>query len=278
MSYSKMLLAMIGILSPILLTSQEDAIDIPFSDPSGSKTLEIDLFNGEIYIEGSSRQDISVTYKIEEGDNEDGEFKHHNEGREEKSSGLRKISGNNLDLKIGERNNEAYIKSHNWNKSIILTLEVPEGIDISIRNSMGRKVEIKNLTGNINVESGVGSIDMSGISGLVNASTSAGQIKIDFDAIPEQKSMIINNHTGDVDLTFPSTFKADLKMKTSWGDIYSDLDLETQPQKPEMIKDSEGEGFKYSIDNWTNAKLNGGGAEVTIKSQMGNIYLRKKEK
>ena len=53
--------------------------------------------------------------------------------------------------------------------------------------------------------------------GIVNASTSAGEIKIEFEDIPDPKSMIITNHTGDIDLTLPSSYKADLKMKNQLG-------------------------------------------------------------
>ena len=79
----------------------------------------------------------------------------------------------------------------------------------------------------------------------------------------------------EIDVSLPAEYAASLKMKTDWGDIYSDLEITTQEVKPEFKKDDSGKGFKMFSDSWTYGTINGGGPELTLKTQMGSIYLRK---
>ena len=261
---------LIGLLLVGSLQAQQSEVVVPFSNPDEGKYLKIKLFNGTLTIKGADRNDILVKYEaIKDDDHEDLEAP-------KEAQGLRKISDNSMNLSIGEKGNKAYVKSENWARPLNLTLEVPRDIELDIEKNMGGQLDVSDVHGDINAECAVGSISIDGVRGIVNASTAAGEIAIVFDQIPQPKAMMITNQTGNIDLTLPSDYKADLKMKTGWGEIYSDLDIETLPVKPEITKkDEEGE-FKVVTDIWTHAKLNGGGDEVVLKSMMGNIYLRKK--
>jgi len=41
-------------------------------------------------------------------------------------------------------------------------------------------------------------------------------------------------------------------------------------------KDSKSGAFKVSIDEWKRGEINGGGSEFTLKTNNGDIYIRKK--
>ncbi len=272
MTKNKIILGLLSMLMTYTLSSQVKELTIPFTNSAAAKKLEVKLFSGKINIKGTDRSDILVKYEILKNEDQEKES-----GESSKTKGLRKISGQNINFEISEKNNKAIIASQNWMNSIILDLEVPRAIELNISNQVTEEIHIENVLGNINVENSAGSITLLGVSGLVNASTHAGEIKIEFDKIPSEKSMLIHNTTGEIDLTFPLDFKADLKMKTNWGEIYSDLEIETSSEEPTIKREEDDNGFNLSMDTWTYAKLNGGGQEVTIKTQMGNIYLRKKE-
>ncbi len=259
-------------LLAVTLSGQSDPINVPFSNPSAEKYLDLSVLNAEITIIGKDRDDVLIAYEEIEYDDEERE----EEEEDTNANGLKKISGSNLDLTIGERNNKVYVNSNNWNKALNMTIEVPKNIEINVNSNMGRMVKASDISGDINIECAIGSIDLTGIDGIVNASTATGKINIAFNSIPSDKSMIITNHTGSIDLTMPASHKADLKMKTNWGEIYSDLAIQTEVKQPEVMREADEDGMKIKMDNWTHATLNGGGPQITLQSQMGNIYLRKK--
>ena len=65
-------------------------------------------------------------------------------------------------------------------------------------------------------------------------------------------------------------------MKTKQGDIYSGFDGQIQKSTPVIKNESKGGATKVKIDDWVKMDINGGGAEITLKSYNGDIILRKK--
>ncbi len=269
MSYTKyiFLLFLLTALSPIY--SQVETVNIPFENPTGAKKLNIDLFQSSIKIIGTDRSDLLVRYEIMQADEEE------HMDKDNKTAGLKKISGANVNLEMTCQNNVASIHSKNWNRYITVVIEVPRNIELDIHKNMGDTILIERINGNINIENNIGDIIVKNTSGVVNASNTAGNIFVHFDKIPEAKSMIFNSTTGEVDLTLPTNYKADLKMKTEMGEIYSDLDLVINKNPVSTEAQNENGHFKYSNAAWTYASLNQGGPVITIKSKIGSIYLRK---
>jgi hypothetical protein len=71
---------------------------------------------------------------------------------------------------------------------------------------------------------------------------------------------------GFIDYSVPGDDKADIEMRTISGDIYTDLELEF---------DREDRGLQHIVGGDVNARLNGGGREITLETIGSNIYLRK---
>jgi hypothetical protein len=78
-----------------------------------------------------------------------------------------------------------------------------------------------------------------------------------------------------VDVTFPANLKAALKMKSERGEVFSDFDVAVDKAAGKVTRTSQNGLTRLSTDDWTYGKVNGGGAEVMMKTMNGNIYLRK---
>jgi hypothetical protein len=251
-----------------MLIGQEKEVAVAFSKANELKTLDIQIFSGDIKIIGGDRKDALIRYTIEKNEDDD-------EKEDEKSNGMKKIGGGNFQFEIGEKNNTVMVKSQNFMNLLVMEIEVPSGINIDLSKQIGQNIYIENIQGAINVENNVGSITMKKISGSVNASSSTGEIVVDFVKIDPNQAMTFNTITGNIDLTFNSGHKADLKMRTEWGEIYSDMNIETKEvEDADMKKVSKDGSMKVISNNWTFGVLNGGGPEMTLKTQMGSIYLR----
>jgi len=84
---------------------------------------------------------------------------------------------------------------------------------------------------------------------------------------------------GDIDITLPTDIKADVRLKSQMGNIYSDFDVALRPA-PRKGEESEKTGFgKYriSFDKGIYGTINGGGQEISLTTFNGSIYIRKKK-
>jgi hypothetical protein len=82
-------------------------------------------------------------------------------------------------------------------------------------------------------------------------------------------------------VTLPGTLKADVKMSSEQGDIYSDFKVQVKPQPIKTKEADEGEEeeegkFRIMFDKTIYGAINGGGPEFTFKTFNGDIYIRKK--
>jgi DUF4097 and DUF4098 domain-containing protein YvlB len=168
------------------------------------------------------------------------------------------------------------VQSDSWNNSINLEIEVPAGFDVEAHTYNDGDLMMTNLQGQLELTNYNGEITALNISGSVVATTYNGEIKVTFDKVTDGSPMSYVTYNGDVDLTFPATLKASLKMKTEQGEIYTGFDMNVVSTGPKQVEDKKGKGFRIVIDDWKKGDINGGGPEFTVKTQNGDIYLRKK--
>ncbi len=263
----------------LILSAQANSLEIPLSSPGQPGKLEVYIKSGDIVIKGGDRQDVLVEYmeNIGENDDDDHDHGHGHDKRGKNKKGLKKIGSTNLSLSITEKDNYVKIKRSSLIKSIKVIITIPRNFEVEAQNYMGGDITIEGITGELSLESYTGSIYADNINGSVSASTYAGEIGIVFDQVVADHSMSFSNYSGEIDITLPTDSKLDFKMKTNWGDIYSDIDLTVKDVKPEVKKEKEGDAYKVYTDSWTYASSNGGGPEMKIKSEYGSVYIRAKE-
>jgi DUF4097 and DUF4098 domain-containing protein YvlB len=121
-----------------------------------------------------------------------------------------------------------------------------------------------------------GEITALNVSGSVIATTYNGDIKITFDKVTDGVPMSYVTYNGNVDLTYPGATKASFKMKTEQGDIYTGFDMKVSSSGLVQNKDGRSGTYKVSIDEWKRGEINGGGPEMTMKTNNGDIFIRKK--
>lgn len=250
------------------LFSQNNDIEVPLTNPGKVGFLKSHLHHGSITVIGEERQNVVVRYDLDE----DNDYKHNkNSGR----GGLRRVGSGKAGIEITEEDNYIKIDSDSRNKDIEITVLVPLNFNIEISNHNGDDLSVENITGEIDIESHNSDISAHNISGFVNANTYNGDVEITFNNIPNSKDMSFSSYNGDIDISLPSTYKSNFKLKTVNGEILSDLDIEEVSKTPELKTSKKG-SFKLYTDTWTYAQLNGGGNEIKINTRNGDILLRAK--
>lgn len=245
---------------------------IPLTDPTKRGKLKAHLNSGSITIKGTARKDVLVRYKSEEDDEKEHD---HDRDKDKSKDGLKRVSGGGMDLEGVENNNYVVVQSDSWNNSINLEIEVPMGFDLEAHTYNNGDLVVTNLQGKVELTNYNGEITALNISGSVVATTYNGEIKITFDKV-DDTPMSFHTYNGDVDLTFPAATKGTLKMKTEQGEIYTGFEMNVVSTGPKQVEDKKGKGTRVVIDDWKKGDINGGGPEITMKTNNGDIYVRKK--
>jgi DUF4097 and DUF4098 domain-containing protein YvlB len=87
--------------------------------------------------------------------------------------------------------------------------------------------------------------------------------------------MAFSTLNGDVRVTLPADTKANLKLKSDNGDVFSDFDIDIDKTPSKIDKVTEPGMYKIKKDDWVYGKINGGGPEMIMKNMMGDIYVKK---
>lgn len=247
--------------------AQSNEFSIALTDPAKRGKIKVHLNSGSVTIKGTARKDVLVRYKAEE--NED-------DKKSDTKDGLKRISGGGIDLEASENDNYVTVKSNSWNKEIDLEIEIPSGFDVQAHTYNNGDLMMTNIQGELALTNYDGEITALNISGSVIATTYNGEIKVTFDKVKEGVPMSYVTYNGDVDISFPSTVKGSLKMKTDEGDIYTDFDMKITSSGPKKTEDSKSGAYRIVIDDWKKGDINGGGAEISMKTSNGDLYIRKK--
>ncbi len=262
---------------------EKHELTIPLSSPGEPGVLECSLISGSITVTGYDGELVLIearqaTRKVE--DIEEQEMDEDEDEDDEKSSqreGLKKISSKaSFNLSAHEKNNTIEISSDSWKQGIELIIKVPVNFSLHIGTVNNGDIEAENVSGNHEVRNVNGSITLNKISGSVLANTVNDKILVVFESVEAGTPMSFSSMNGDIDVTLPASVKATAKMKSNNGDIYTDFDMEVEQKRVKKEDSGHSGTYKISVEDWTYGKINGGGAEYTLKTYNSDIYLRKK--
>ena len=264
-------------LAGTLAFTQEGKTDratVPFSDPSKPGFIEASVYNGSVIIRGYEGKEVIIEAKLREKlVSEEKE-----EEENEKARGMKRILGSTgTGLEVEEEENVMDISVSSMKQTVDLTIQVPFNTSMEVGSYNNGEVQIENVTGEIEANNYNGKVTLRGISGSVVAHTYNGEVIVSFKQITPDKPMSFSTWNGDVDVTFPATVKADVKMKSEMGDVYSDFDIQVKqaPQKAVEDEREEGGGYKISFEKAVYGSINGGGPEFQFKTYHGDIFIRK---
>lgn len=264
-------------LAGALVLAQEGKTDratVPFSDPSKPGFIEASVYNGSVIVRGYEGKEVIIEATIREKLITEEKT----EREDDKAKGMRRIVGaSGTGLEVEEEDNVMEIDVSAMRQTVDLTIQVPFNTSMEIGSYNNGEVLIENITGEIEANNYNGKVTLTGISGSAVAHTYNGAVTVVFSQIDPDKPMSFSTWNGDVDVTFPAMVKANVKMKSEMGDVYSDFDIQVEQAPKKAIEDEreEGGGYKISFEKAIHGTINGGGAEYQFKTYHGDIFIRK---
>lgn len=196
----------------------------------------------------------------------------------EKNKGMRKISAG------GKVDNTGFgLSSQGFDDKIVISqvgkgngtvvVQVPNTAVVKVTQSThrGNGLDVENFKGELDVSMMYHRVNLSNVYGPAAVNTVYGGIEATYSAGPPAEDLHLHSTYGTVDVTLPQNVKADLRMSTSYGDMYTDFDIAVKANMDQANSkdDHDHDGLA--------GKLNGGGKLISLRATYKDIYLRKLE-
>lgn len=243
-----------------------DRVTVPFRDNSRPRTLVVSLIQGSITVHGYSGND-AIVEGVSRGSHR----------RSTPPPGMHQIAPIGAGLDVTEDNNTITIHGGVM-RSADVTVQIPAQTSLRLKTINGGKISVDGVSGDIEADNTNGSVLITDVSGSVVANSTNGKILVTLNKVTPNKNMSFSTLNGTVDLTLPADTKANLRMRTDNGDIWSDFDVKVEGSHPPQVDDQRKSGGRYRVrmDKTIYGTINGGGPEIQLVTFNGTIYLRKK--
>jgi hypothetical protein len=258
-----------------LIVGQEEVVDrfsVPFSNPAKPGLLEVDIYNGGIHVIGYEGKEVDIEVrtnftKIEK-----------KEEVSEKARGMTKIPVFSTEIEVEEEDNVMEIETGTDKHTYDFNIKVPKNTSLSLYTGHDGDISVENVNGEIEVETHHGRIILKNVSGSVIADGGEEDIIVVMNRTDPKKIMSFSNVHGDIDITFPPGIKANVKIKTNEGDIFSDFQIKRIENPKGIIQRGDGRDdgeYRILVERAFYGSIGGGGTEIQFNTYEGDIYLRK---
>lgn len=246
----------IGLLFIAEIKAQEYKVSV---GPSGK--IMVNNLYGEILIEGHSGSELIITATGLKS-------------APERAKGLKSLYGTRNDntgigLSVMEENNVFEISGASKQaEDARYKFLVPNNVFISLDCSSpfaNEDIVIRDYSGEVEAKILNGGIEFENLTGPAVLYATNGDVVGTFLTVNQEYPISITSINGDVDVSLPNDTKADLKLSSVNGEIFTDMDIEFNEKDMPRIGGRKVKG-----------KLNGGGVDIHLETINKNIYLRKK--
>lgn len=283
----------------VLAQNDGNRVVVPFSDPSRPGAVRVNLLQGSITVTPSTGKDVVVIA--------DDTIVTTRDGREvsvpqrPETAGLRRLTQRS-GLKIEEQNNVMSIVSSRYMGGGQMTIQVPVRTNLKLSMVNGAGIHVEGIDGEIEVTSVNAAIQLTDVVGTIVAHTTNGNVRVTLKQVTPEKPMSFTSFNGHVDVTLPAAVKANLKLRSDHGEVYTDFAVRIQRQhttstsiqvppappappapptqganapSPPPNPPRGWRGTRVEVDASIHGTINGGGPEFVLRTFNGDVYLRK---
>lgn len=155
------------------------------------------------------------------------------------------------------------------------TIKVPNDINLRISTVNNGIIEVRDVSGNLNVSNVNEGITIVNAKGTTRASTVNGDISVNHLTNPTEQCSY-NTINGDIKVTYPSDFSADLQFKSMNGEFFTDFPgVEQIPMAAAKKQENKNGKMVYKLDKTNVIRFGAGGKTFRFETLNGNVYIKK---
>jgi hypothetical protein len=244
-----------------------ESIVVPLSEPGRPALIRVDLVHGGITVKGTDRRDVLVTVRA----------RNDTPARRTPpdAGNLRRLTPS-PGIEVAEERNEVSIEMDTPNRAVDLEILVPLRTNLRLETVNAGDITVDGVEGEFELESVNGSIAITQASGSIVATTVNGRVTATLTRLNAQKAMAFSSLNGRVDVTFPASLRANLKLRSDNGEIYTDFAMQlragTAAAQP---TERRGGRLRIEVNRALYGEVNGGGPEIELRSFNGDVFVRK---
>ena len=244
-----------------------DRVTVPFSDPERPGTLRVKLLGGTVTIKGSNRRDVLFVANSQEA------RQVLRRRQTEPPPGMRRLTQPG-GFGVEERDNEMSVSSGVNRDEINLDIEVPMRTKLRVSTVDG-SITVDSVDSEMEINTVDGAITLTNVGGSVVAHAVDGNINATVARVAPQAPMAFTSLNGDIDVTLPAAVKANLRLRSDQGDVFTDFDVQVIASASANRSQRDGRGVRIDVNRSIYGTVNGGGPDFELRTFDGNIYVRK---
>jgi len=266
-----LVLALALLVAGAIAPAAAEQLTVPLSRPGQPATVAVQALSGTIAVEGYDGPEVRIESDTT-GDTGDNALSLHEDS--EPPPGMHRIPNRSFGLNAEEADNHVDVRLEGMQAQKLHIL-VPRNTSVVVKTVNGDDLTVRGVNGEHELANVNGAIHAEHVSGSVVAHTTNGDVVVSLDRADPGKPMSLVTLNGDVEITLPADFGADLRLQTTNGEIYTDFDFAATSGKPQVHEDSSHGRYKVEVKQEVRGSINGGGPEIRMQTFNGDILVRK---
>ena len=255
------------------VAQDSQTVTVPFSDPSRAGRLVVSVLAGSITITGENRRDVAIETR-QSADSGAPARERQTGPATPPPTGLRRLT-QNVGFTVEEENNELKVSAAGFNRGLDFVIRVPSRTNLKLATMRDGSISVTGVEGDLETSSMNGAVTLTNVSGSVMANSMRGPVKVTLARVTAEKAMAFSSFNGSVDVTFPAAIKANFKLRSNGGDVFTDFDMQVRPVPRTDTGDRKDGRFRLEVNNSVLGSVNGGGPEIELRSFRGDVFVRK---
>ena len=244
--------------------SAGDRVVVPARNSSHQRVVNASVVHGSITVKAYSGKEVIV--ETAGGSR--------SQAPDRTPDGLHRIDLPMRGLVVEEEDNVVHVRtSSSHPSSLVITVPVDTSLELK---SVHGNITVEGVHGEVEASSTHGQVTLTNISGTVVADSTNGSVKVSMDRVDPGKPIAFSSINGSIDVTLPADLKANLKMRSVRGAIYSDFEMKLTNGQPSTADGSPNGRFRVEFDRTIYGTINGGGTEASFRTVNGRIVIKKK--
>src|SRR6266571_514027 len=194
-----------------------DRVSVPFRDPSRPGMVKVNLMRGGITVKGYDGKEVVVEARLRGGKSSK------KDRSDNKAEGLKRVEIATTGLTVEEEDNVVNVSTGPMGHTVDLTLQVPLATSLKLGCLNDGDIVVEKVEGEIEANNLNGPVTLTNVSGVVVAHSLNGEVVTQMDKVTPDKPMSFSTLNGDIDVTLPVNIKANVKLETQNGAIYTDF-------------------------------------------------------
>ena len=242
---------------------------------AGPHVLEVRTIHGVIDIEGYDGTDVDMTVKKSINARTAAELQQaHSEVVLEiadNAGTIRAIGRYLYGATCGEESSQRNREWSHYEVRFDFKIRVPRNTELVLCTINEGEVAVKGMRADFIVRSVNGPIRLSDMAGSGEATTVNGGIAASFVTAPRGDSLF-RTINGDIVLSMPDAFAADLDLKTFSGGLFTDFDSQPRAIKAAAPQRKDGK-LVYQTNPFATVRIGSGGPLLTLDTLNGDVRV-----